>query len=151
MSTPDGKFRFINASIIFGVGASMSIILLWVLISNCSREFLSMNELLLTVYREMVVGSGVGPSTIASCLMAVSIICFTLMSNILCSYAEIFKRKRCGVSTEITFLRVFGFVSFFVAVGIFLFADIRYHSGADSFAAFANCESLFLFKRDRSD
>ncbi len=140
-----------SASTNLGEGLRMSVKRRCTRISNCSREFLSMNELLLTVYREMVVGSGVGPSTIASCLMAVSIICFTLMSNILCSYAEIFKRKRCGVSTEITFLRVFGFVSFFVAVGIFLFADIRYHSGADSFAAFANCESLFLFKRDRSD
>lgn len=63
MSTPAGKLRFIKESMIFELGPDISIKRLWTLISNCSREFLSIKEDLLTVYLWIWVGKGTGPMT----------------------------------------------------------------------------------------
>ena len=49
MSTPAGSDSLFNASIVFPVGWMMSINRLWVRISNCSRDFLSMCGLRSTV------------------------------------------------------------------------------------------------------
>ena len=56
----------------------MSISLLWMLISNCSLEFLSIKDDLFTVYFFNSFGKGTGPAISASYLLAVSIICLTL-------------------------------------------------------------------------
>src|SRR3989338_8460559 len=85
ISTPAGKFRFIKASIILGVGDVMSIILLWVRISNCSREVLSIKEDLLTVYLCISVGKGTGPTGFPPYLSMVSTICRADLSIILLS------------------------------------------------------------------
>jgi hypothetical protein len=66
MSTPDGKLRFVSASMVFWDGLMISINRLCVRISNCSREFLNMNDERLTVYFLISVGSGTGPNTCAS-------------------------------------------------------------------------------------
>ena len=51
MSTPEAKSNFINASTVWGVGSTISISLLCVLVSNCSLLFLSMWGDLNTVKR----------------------------------------------------------------------------------------------------
>src|SRR3989344_6756960 len=88
MVTPDGRLRLVSASITFGAGFIMSIKRLWIRISNCSRASLWTKVERLTVQRFISVGSGTGPTTFASSRAAVSIICFTETSRILCSYAR---------------------------------------------------------------
>lgn len=73
-STPADKSRRIKASIVCGVGSSISRSLLWVRISNCSRDFLSTWGLRNTDQRFLVVGKGIGPDIFAPVLFAVSII-----------------------------------------------------------------------------
>ena len=74
MSTPVGRLKFVKLSIVVDVGSLISIILLCVLISNCSREFLFTKVDLLTVNFSIFVGKGIGPETNAPVLSAVSII-----------------------------------------------------------------------------
>src|SRR5213075_2877532 len=61
MSMPAGRSSRISESTVFGVGEWMSISRLWVLISNPSRESLSLNGLRITVYTFFSVGRGTGP------------------------------------------------------------------------------------------
>ena len=63
ISTPEGKFKSLNASIISSLGLTTSIILLCTLISNCSLAFLWTNVDLFTVYFKISVGNGTGPIT----------------------------------------------------------------------------------------
>lgn len=98
MSTPEGKFKSLNDSIISWFGFKISIILLCTLISNCSLAFLCMKLDLFTVYLRISVGSGTGPKTSAPYLFAISIICRAELSIILWSYA-------------LSFIRSFNFVS----------------------------------------
>ncbi len=88
MLTPDGRERLVNASITFALGFSMSITRLCMRISNCSRASLCTKVERFTVYFLISVGKGIGPTTAASKRNAVSIIDFTLVSRILCSYAR---------------------------------------------------------------
>src|SRR3989344_6028433 len=67
-------------------------------ISNCSRESLSMNAARLTVYFRMSMGKGTGPMIVALWRAAVSVICFTDLSRMPCSYARTLMRRRCDVS-----------------------------------------------------
>jgi len=88
MLTPDGRERLVNASTTLGLGLRMSITRLCVRISNCSRASLCTKVERLTVYFLISVGSGIGPTTVASKRIAVSMICLVLASRILCSYAR---------------------------------------------------------------
>src|SRR5438093_1390656 len=74
MLTPAGRLRRMSASTTRGFGSRMSTIRLWVRISNCSRESLSMNGLRITVSFEISVGSGIGPAVRAFVRRAVSTI-----------------------------------------------------------------------------
>jgi len=65
----------------------MSTILLCLLISNCSLASLLTKVDLLTVTFSILVGSGIGPTTIAQESFAVSTIFFTASSMSLCSNA----------------------------------------------------------------
>src|SRR3989338_3820880 len=60
-STPADNSNFINASIVCCVGSTISKSLLWVRISNCSRDFLSTCGLRKTQYLSIFVGRGIGP------------------------------------------------------------------------------------------
>src|SRR5260370_32254064 len=62
-STPAARSSFISASTVCGVGSTMSSTRLWVRISNCSRDFLSMCGDRSTVNFSILVGSGIGPPT----------------------------------------------------------------------------------------
>src|SRR3990167_5886128 len=66
-------------------------------ISNCSRASLWTKLERLTVHRLISVGSGTGPTMTASKRAAVSIICLTERSRILCSYARTRIRSLCSV------------------------------------------------------
>src|SRR6266540_2176572 len=74
MSTPAGRSRRINESTVFAVGSRMSINRLWVRISKCSRESLSLCGERTTQYTERSVGRGTGPETFAPVRMTVSTI-----------------------------------------------------------------------------
>ncbi len=65
------------------VGLKTSMTLLWVLSSNCSRDLLSIWGPLITVNFSFLVGKGIGPTTLAPVLTAVSTIFETLKSMIL--------------------------------------------------------------------
>src|SRR3990167_4137589 len=67
-------------------------------ISNCSLASLWTKVERLTVHRLISVGSGTGPTTTASKRAAVSIICFTDRSRILCSYAFTRMRSLCSTA-----------------------------------------------------
>src|SRR6185503_9463579 len=73
-NTPAGTTSLLRASTVRALGSVMSMMRLCVRISNCSRDFLSMNGERLTVYRSIRVGSGIGPATRAPVLFAVSTI-----------------------------------------------------------------------------
>jgi len=73
-STPAGNSNFINASIVFGEEFNISINLLCIRVSNCSRDFLSTCGERNTVYTDRRVGSGMGPDIIAPVCFAVLII-----------------------------------------------------------------------------
>ena len=66
----------------FWLGSKMSINLLWILISNCSRAFLWTKLDRLTVYLRISVGKGTGPTTSAPLRIAVSTIWRTELSII---------------------------------------------------------------------
>src|ERR1017187_10709818 len=70
----------------------MSIRRLWVRISKCSRESLSLNGERITQYTFFSVGSGTGPDTLAPVRVAVSTISFAADSIADVSYA--FSRMR---------------------------------------------------------
>src|SRR5713226_1369807 len=101
-STPGGRSSFISASTVSGVGSRMSINRLCVRISNCSRDFLSTCGERSTVQRLMVVGSGMGPATLAPVRRAVSTMSLVDWSSRRWSYA--FKRMRIFSPAGITFL-----------------------------------------------
>src|SRR5262249_7241937 len=73
-STPAGRSSFISASTVCCVGSRMSSKRLCVRISNCSRDFLSAWGDRNTVYLFLIVGSGIGPATLAPVRFAVSTI-----------------------------------------------------------------------------
>src|ERR1041384_1938511 len=70
---------------------------LWVRISNCSRDFLSMCGLRKTVYRSIRVGIGIGPHTRALVRLALSTISFADLSSAREAYASIRIRIRSPV------------------------------------------------------
>ena len=81
MSTPAGRWsRRWSESTVFGVGWWMSISRLWVRISKCSRESLSLNGERITQYTFFSVGSGTGPATVAPVRVAVSTISLAAVS-----------------------------------------------------------------------
>ena len=73
-STPADRSSFISASSVCCVGSRMSSRRLWVRISNCSRDFLSTCGERSTVNLLILVGSGMGPATLAPVRFAVSTI-----------------------------------------------------------------------------
>ena len=73
-STPAERSSFISASSVCCVGSRMSSSRLCVRISNCSRDFLSMCGERSTQYLLILVGSGIGPATLAPVRLAVSTI-----------------------------------------------------------------------------
>src|SRR5208337_4109768 len=91
-STPAARSSFINASTVCGVGSTMSRTRLCVLISNCSRDFLSMCGERLTVNFSIFVGSGIGPRTCAPVRLAVETISFVDVSRI--RWSNAFRRIR---------------------------------------------------------
>ena len=76
ISTPAGRLRFVRASITFGLGVRISMILLCVRISYCSRESLCTNAERFTVYFLISVGKGTGPTASHPYRSTVSMICF---------------------------------------------------------------------------
>src|SRR5215472_5076419 len=80
-STPAARSSFPNASIVCWVGSSTSSKRLWVLISKCSRDFLSTCGERLTVKRSIRVGNGIGPATLPPVRRIVSTISRTDWSS----------------------------------------------------------------------
>ena len=74
MSTPAGRSSRISESTVLGEGSRISIILLWVHISKCSRESLFTCGDLITQYKLRAVGNGIGPEMVAPVLSTVSTI-----------------------------------------------------------------------------
>src|SRR5450755_3333839 len=130
MSTPAGRSRCINASIVFAVACSMSIRRLCVRISKCSRLFLSTCGERLTHARWISVGSGTGPLTNAPVRFTVSTMRSADWSSILWSYA----RNR---------MRIFCFA--------ILLDHLSDDAGADRAAALTDGKAQALFARDRRD
>src|SRR4030095_13628358 len=120
----------------------MSIRRLWVRISNCSRDFLSMCGPRSTVYLLIDVGSGIGPATRAPVRIAVSTISPALMSRSLKSYAFMRMRIFCVGSSAMLALR---------GSDPSLFDDLGDDAGADGAAALADREAQLLVHRDRRD
>src|SRR4029077_8863281 len=71
MLTPAGRLRRWRASTTRGLKSRMSTTRLWVRISNCSRESLSMKGERMTVSLAISVGSGIGPAVRALARRAV--------------------------------------------------------------------------------
>src|SRR5215217_9105444 len=92
MSTPAGRSRRIRLSTVLGVGSRMSMRRLWVRISKCSRESLSLWGLRITQYTDFSVGRGTGPAVRAPVRVTVSTILRADWSMISWSYA--FRRMR---------------------------------------------------------
>src|SRR5215210_3250537 len=93
MSTPAGRWsRRWSESTVLGVGWWMSIRRLWVRISKCSCESLSLNGERMTAYTFFSVGRGTGPDTVAPVRVAVSTISLAAVSMAEWSYA--FRRMR---------------------------------------------------------
>ena len=90
ISTPEGKSKRFKASTVLALWSKMSINLLCVLISNCSRESLLTWGDLKIVKTFFSVGRGIGPETLAPVYFAVSTIFWADWSNNLWSNA--FKR-----------------------------------------------------------
>ena len=95
MSTPAGSDKLVRASIVLAVVSRRSIILLWILISNCSRAFFETKVDLFTVNFLILVGRGIGPAIMAPVRSAVSIIILTALSIIVWSNAFKVIRMRC--------------------------------------------------------
>lgn len=70
-------------SMVLSVGFRISISLLWVFSWKCSRASLSIKAALLTVKTVLSEGNGIGPTTFAPVLRAVSMICWHVESMIL--------------------------------------------------------------------
>src|SRR5680860_1762271 len=85
ISTPAGRSIRINESTVLGVGVCMSIRRLWVRISKCSRESLSLNGPRITQKTFFSVGRGTGPDMVAPVRSAVSTILRALLSTSSCS------------------------------------------------------------------
>ena len=85
MLTPAGSSKWVKESMVFSVGETISINLLWTLISKWSLAFLSMNGEVFTAYTDLCEGSGIGPTTLAPVLIAVSKICWHVESMTLAS------------------------------------------------------------------
>src|SRR5918998_5772238 len=141
MSTPAGTLRRISASTVRDVGSSTSIRRLWVRISNCSRESLSMKGERMTVNFSMRVGSGTGPATCAPVRSAVSTICWADWSRILWSNALRRIRMRCFAITLVFLARRAGP----------LLLDLGDDAGADGPPALADREADPLLQGDRRD
>src|SRR5207237_2967422 len=93
MSTPAGRWsRRWSESTVFGVGWWMSMSRLWVRISKCSRESLSLNGERITQYTFFSVGRGTGPETLAPVRVAVWTISLAAVSIAEWSYD--FRRMR---------------------------------------------------------
>src|SRR6202043_2739744 len=93
MSTPAGRWsKRCSESTVFGVGWWMSMSRLWVRISKCSRESLSLKGDRITQYTFFSVGSGTGPETVAPVRVAVSTISLAAVSIAVWSYD--FRRMR---------------------------------------------------------
>src|SRR5579884_3739089 len=131
MFTPAGRLRRISASTVLEVGSRMSIRRLWVRISNCSRESLSMKGERRTVNFSMRVGSGTGPDTTAPVRWAVSTIWLADWSMILWSWALRRMRIRC--------------------LGMALFEDLADDAGAHGAPALADGEPQALLHGHRHD
>src|SRR5579862_4564195 len=86
-STPAARSSFISASTVCGVGSTMSSTRLCVLISNCSRDFLSTCGERSTVNFSIRVGNGIGPRTRAPVRLAVLTISLVDWSSTRWSYA----------------------------------------------------------------
>src|SRR5579864_1798614 len=74
ISTPEGKSILVSASMVCVVGSRISTRRLWVRISNCSRDFLSLCGERRTQYLFLMVGKGIGPATCAPVRFAVETI-----------------------------------------------------------------------------
>src|SRR5690348_12629551 len=73
-STPAARSSFISASTVLSLGSTMSSTRLWVRVSYWSRASLSTCGETRIVYRSILVGSGIGPRTVAPVRLAVSTI-----------------------------------------------------------------------------
>lgn len=85
MFTPAGSSKWVNESIVLSVGEIISINLLWTLIWKWSLAFLSINGEVFIAYTLLCEGSGIGPTTLAPVLIAVSKICWQVESITLAS------------------------------------------------------------------
>src|SRR5207247_1644726 len=150
-STPAGRSSFISASTVCEVGSRMSSSLLCVLISNCSRDFLSTWGDRLTVNLLIFVGSGIGPETRAPVRFAVATISVVDWSRTRWSYAfrlmrifsfsMVLRPAPCSSSKNPAGDRV----------PLELLYDLRHRAGADGAAALADREAQPLVHRDRRD
>src|SRR5690606_34556204 len=95
ISAPVGRSRCIRESMVLLVGDLMSISLLCVRISKCSRLSLSTNGPRSTQNRRMRVGSGTGPATLAPVRLTVSTILVAELS-------------RLRWSNDLSLMRIFG-------------------------------------------
>src|SRR5947199_5171640 len=129
MSTPAGRSRRCSESTVLGLGSRMSSRRLWMRISKCSRESLSLCGLRITVQRCFSVGSGTGPRTLAWVRTTVSTIFFVDWSTTSWSYA--FSRMRI-----------------FWATGSGLLQDLDDAASADGAAAFADGKPQTLVHGD---
>src|SRR5579863_4213173 len=138
-STPAARSSFISASTVCGVGSTMSSTRLWVRISNCSRDFLSICGERLTVNFSILVGSGIGPRTRAPVRFAVFTISLVDWSSTRWSYA----RRRI--------LMFWLSPTMFLVPGRFvrLLQDLGDDAGADGTAAFADRKAQAFVHRDR--
>src|SRR5262245_9697844 len=143
MSTPAGRSRRINESTVFAVGSMMSISRLWVRISKCSRESLSLCGERTTQYTLRSVGSGTGPETFAPVRVTVSTILRADWSMTSWSYA--FSRIRIFCACAIL-LSALG-----APVSDSLLVDLHDAAGAHRAAALADREAKTFVHRDRVD
>src|SRR3989338_5639048 len=136
ISTPAGKFRFVIASTILGVGFKISKRRRWTRISNCSLAFLWTKEDRFTVYFFISVGKGTGPASSAPYLKAVSTICLMEASKILWSYALTRILSFCFSSTSLG-------LAFAISK---LLHNLCYNSGSYGLSALSYGKALFLFQ-----
>src|SRR5918912_3312596 len=133
MSTPAGSSMRCRESTVLGLGSRMSRRRLWMRISKCSRESLSLWGLRITVQRCFSVGSGTGPRTLAWVRTTVSTIFFVDWSTISWSYA--FSRMRI----------------FWAIGGRSLLQDLHDAAGTDRAATLADGEAEALVHGDGLD
>src|SRR5690242_13915584 len=130
MLTPAGRLRRMSASTTLGLGSRISTMRLWVRISNCSRESLSMKGLRITVSLLISVGSGIGPAVRAFVRRAVSTILSAAWSSTRWSYALSRIRIFCATAKPFPF-------PYLCDLGdLRLLDDLGHHARADGLAAF---------------